>query len=331
VKKSAKKPVAKKAKDSSSSESEEKPKKAVVKKGKKVSSSESESDSDVKVKAPASKAVKKTSKKDDSSDSSEDLPAKRKSSATTPEPTKKTMPQESASDLKRKPEFTQSTPAQQVRTNETGETEIFVGGLSFQASEDDLWKFFEGCGEIESLKILNRDGQSRGMGFVKFITQEGVNKALALNGSQHMGRTVRINMSSDKPTGGERAPKDNSTTIFVGSLSYNSTEDTIRDFFATCGEIRGVRIGMDAEGNMRGFAHVEFASLDSVDKAVGLHGSELDGRQIKVDKAGGGSPNKGGPRGGGGFGGAQPRFGAPKDNAKAKGSIQAFQGKKMTF
>jgi len=166
------------------------------------------------------------------------------------------------------------------------------------------------------------------MGFVKFMTSEGVNKALALNGSQHMGRSVRINMSSDKPTG-DRAPKDNSTTCFVGSLSYNSTENTIRDFFAACGEIRAVRIAMDQDGNMKGFCHVEFASGDSVDKAVGLNGSELDGRQIKVDHAGGASPNKGGPRGGG-FGGA-PRFGAPKDNAKSKGSIQAFQGKKMTF
>jgi len=166
------------------------------------------------------------------------------------------------------------------------------------------------------------------MGFVKFYTQS-VNKALQLNGSQHMGRTVRINMSSDKPTGGERAPKDNSTTIFVGSLSYNSTEDTIKEFFAACGEIKAVRIGMDQDGNMKGFAHVEFFAADAVEKAVGLNGSELDGRQIKVDHAGGkggSSPVKGGPR----FG-AQPRFGAPKDNAKAKGSIQQFTGKKMTF
>jgi len=171
------------------------------------------------------------------------------------------------------------------------------------------------------------------MGFVKFVDQAGVNKALAMNGTQHMGRSLRINLSSDKPTttGGGAPRGDSANTIFVGSISYNSTEESIRAYFSTCGEIKGVRVALDAEGNMRGFAHVEFFANDAVDKAVELNGSELDGRNIKVDKAGG-SPNKGGFGGAPQrFGSAQPRFGASSDNSKQKGAIQAFQGKKMTF
>jgi len=142
-----------------------------------------------------------------------------------------------------------------------------------------------------------------------------------------MGRFLRINLSSDKPSGDRppRAAQDNSTTIFVGSLSYNSTEDSIRSFFGTCGDIKGVRIALDEEGNIKGFAHVEFFASDAAEKATQLNGADLDGRNIKVDmagnKSGGGSPAKG----------RAPRFGAPRANAAQKGSIQPFQGKKMTF
>lgn len=353
---SAKKPVKKVSSSESESEQEVKKPAQAKKVSKKVSSSESESE--VEVKKPASgkkakkvssseseeevkpSASKKSAKKHESSDSSDEdvLPKKRKSSTSEPTPLKKPAVHEQTSDLKRNVESSQfAPPTKQFKGNESGDLEIFVGGLSYNATEDDLNNLFAPCGEIEALRLLyDQNGSSKGIAFVKFFGSEGVSKALQLNGSQHLGRTLRINMSSDKPTGDRPQPRgnsDNSTTIFVGSLSYNSTEDSIRSFFGTCGDIKAVRVAMDPEGNPKGFAHVEFFAADGVEKAVQLNGSDLDGRNIKVDHAGGKSGGSAGGPGGfrGGAGGGQPRFGAPKDNAKQKGSIQAFQGKKMTF
>jgi RNA recognition motif-containing protein len=75
--------------------------------------------------------------------------------------------------------------------------------------------------------------------------------------------------------------------VYVGNLSYNTTEDTLRTLFAEYGEIESVNLITDRDtGRPKGFAFVEMATDQAAQAAItGLNGKQLDEREIKVDKA----------------------------------------------
>lgn len=89
--------------------------------------------------------------------------------------------------------------------------------------------------------------------------------------------------------------------IYVGNLSYNVTEDSLREVFAPLGEVTSVKIITDAAtGRSKGFGFVEMASDESADKAISsLNGTTLMDRAINVSEA---RPMRDKPRGGGGGG-----------------------------
>jgi len=139
-----------------------------------------------------------------------------------------------------------------------------------------------------------RDGQSKGLAFVKFSKKSSFNKAIALNGSEHMGRNLKIeealgkrnnegeqgnfgqkrefNNSRDNNNrdnnrgfennrdnnrgkfdnnkGDNRFPAPGSITIetptlFIGGLSFNSSVDSITEFFSPIGNVTSARIVTD--------------------------------------------------------------------------------------
>lgn len=96
--------------------------------------------------------------------------------------------------------------------------------------------------------------------------------------------------------------------LYVGNLSYNTTETELREAFGQLGTVTDAKIVMDRDtGRPRGFGFVEMSSDQEAQQAIQqLNGRELDGRAINVNEAqergarGGGG---GGGRGGGGGGG----------------------------
>ncbi|NCJ06299.1 RNA-binding protein [Synechococcales cyanobacterium C] len=76
-------------------------------------------------------------------------------------------------------------------------------------------------------------------------------------------------------------------TIYVGNLSYQATEDDIREVFAEYGSVKRVVLPIDREtGRMRGFAFVDMIESAHEDTAIAdLDGAEWMGRQLKVNKA----------------------------------------------
>lgn len=95
-------------------------------------------------------------------------------------------------------------------------------------------------------------------------------------------------------------------TIYVGNLSYQATEDDLREVFAEYGEVKRVVLPTDREtGRMRGFAFVEMTDETQEEKAISeLDGAEWMGRQLKVNKARPKEDN----RSGGGRRGGRDRF-----------------------
>ena len=99
--------------------------------------------------------------------------------------------------------------------------------------------------------------------------------------------------------------------IFVGNLSFGTTEDSIRSLFEAYGSVDRVNIVTDRDsGQPRGFAFVEMANDSEGNSAIAsLNGHELDGRALNVNEAraredrGGGGGGYRGSGGGGGYGG----------------------------
>jgi len=103
--------------------------------------------------------------------------------------------------------------------------------------------------------------------------------------------------------------------LFVGNLSFQATEEDLRELFAQAGTVETVRIITDQfTGRPRGFGFVEMATKEEATKAVEmLNGRLFRDRNLVVDEArpqpqrgpggGGGGPRDRGPRPGGGGGG----------------------------
>jgi RNA recognition motif-containing protein len=94
------------------------------------------------------------------------------------------------------------------------------------------------------------------------------------------------------------------TKLFVGSLSWNTTDDQLKDFFTTVGTVVSANVIVDRDTNRsKGFGFVEMSSDEEAKAAVDqLNNKELDGRTIVVNEA---RPREERPRGsfGGGNGG----------------------------
>jgi cold-inducible RNA-binding protein len=103
--------------------------------------------------------------------------------------------------------------------------------------------------------------------------------------------------------------------LYVGGLSYSTTSETLREYFAQCGSVESASVVTDKfSGQSRGFGFVEMATAEEAQRAISeLNGKELDGRKLTVNVSnprpagGGGGPRGGGPRGGGRPGGGGGR------------------------
>lgn len=96
--------------------------------------------------------------------------------------------------------------------------------------------------------------------------------------------------------------------LFVGNLSFGTSQASIEAAFSAAGEVREVALPLDrSTGQPRGFAFVTMGNSSAAAAAIEqLNGSLLDGREIRVDEAQERSPGGGGGggfRGGGGGGG----------------------------
>ena len=94
------------------------------------------------------------------------------------------------------------------------------------------------------------------------------------------------------------------TKLFVGNLSFNTTENDLQDAFAAHGTVVEANLMVDrATGRPRGFAFVTMSSPEEAQKAIdALNGASLDGRNLTVNEARPREERSGGPGGGRGRG-----------------------------
>ena len=101
------------------------------------------------------------------------------------------------------------------------------------------------------------------------------------------------------------------TKLFVGNLSFNTTENDLQDAFAAHGTVTEANLMMDrATGRPRGFGFITMSSPEEAQKALdALNGATLDGRNLTVNEARPKEERAGGSFRGGRDGGARPAYG----------------------
>ena len=345
-------------------------------KGENADSSSDSSDSssdDEEEKQPEQKVVADTKKEkadDDGSSSSDSSSDSESESDDDDKAEEQKMEEAQVTPKKRKQDdvvMEKSSPKRAAVSFESDTTsKVYIRGLPWRAAENEVYDFFAACGPIKSCELpLQDDGRSSGTAIVEFETAGGAAAAIELNGNDFQGRWLSIKYSTPKTITSAREPthkEPGCCTVFVGNLSWEIDEDTLRHTFAECGEISAIRFATDREsGEFKGFGHIEFADTASTDKAVAMAGTDIMGRAVRVDFANerkrnsfggdrggpdrggrgymggsgdrgrgrgrGGGGRGGGGRGGGGRGGGRSNGFAAKKN----GSIAAFSGNKITF
>jgi RNA recognition motif-containing protein len=101
--------------------------------------------------------------------------------------------------------------------------------------------------------------------------------------------------------------------LFIGGLAFSTSTERLREVFAAAGQVESAAVVTDRDtGRSRGFGFVEMATTEEAEQAISqFNGKDLDGRQIRVEKASasGGGAGGGGSRSPRGFGGP-PRGGS---------------------
>ena len=190
--------------------------------------------------------------------------------------------------------------------------------------ENKLRDTFGGFGNVTDIFLpVHRDsGRPRGFGYVSFETRAAAEEAISkMDQTELDSRTIRVNESRPKGEDGDfRSPggrgaggrgaggrggfnsggaRSENVKLYVGNLSFDTTEETLRSAFEKYGSISDCFLPTDRESGMsRGFAFVTMQSKDAENALAEMNGAELDGRALKINEA----QAKGGPRGGGGRG-----------------------------
>src|SRR4030095_10250575 len=93
--------------------------------------------------------------------------------------------------------------------------------------------------------------------------------------------------------------------LFIGGLAFSTSTERLREVFAAAGQVESAAVVTDRDtGRSRGFGFVEMSTTEEADQAIAqFNGKDLDGRQLRVEKASSGGTRSGGggtPRGFGG-------------------------------
>jgi RNA recognition motif-containing protein len=96
--------------------------------------------------------------------------------------------------------------------------------------------------------------------------------------------------------------------LFIGGLSFSTSTERLRETFAQAGQVESAAVVTDRDtGQSRGFGFVEMSTAEEADRAIAtFNGKDLDGRQLRVERATAGG-SRGGGNSRGGFGGGSGR------------------------
>ena len=177
-------------------------------------------------------------------------------------------------------------------------TTIYVEGISYDASEEDLESHFQSvCNNIKEIRMprWQDSGKPRGYAHIDFNTVEETQAALKLNGSDLLGRYLKIAVANDRRKINTVGPRPKGCkTIFVKNLPYDVTEEDVKKVFRIFGVVNYVRLPRwNHTGRLKGIGYVEFKREDSAEIAVKKRSDiHVGGRPVMIDYDDGDGPKQ---------------------------------------
>nr|XP_027317359.1 heterogeneous nuclear ribonucleoprotein A3 isoform X5 [Anas platyrhynchos] len=165
---------------------------------------------------------------------------------------------------------------------------LFIGGLSFETTDDSLREHFEKWGTLTDCVVM-RDPQtkrSRGFGFVTYSCVEEVDAAMSARPHKVDGRVVEPKRAVSREDSVKPGAHLTVKKIFVGGIKEDTEEYNLREYFEKYGKIETIEVMEDRQsGKKRGFAFVTFDDHDTVDKIVVQKYHTINGHNCEVKKA----------------------------------------------
>eukprot|EP01035_Chromulina_nebulosa_P019402 gene19402-25275_t len=171
-----------------------------------------------------------------------------------------------------------NTVADEEITDYNNDRTVYVEGLPFTANEQIIRDFFLSAGPIKSVRLptWHDSGRLRGYGHVEFNHSESAEKALGLDGGYIGERFIKVDRPltpkilqrlNDNPTKISRPIGCKS--VFIKNLSYDCTDDEVREALKVCGPINEIRLAMwNHTKQLKGFGYVDFKREESAEIAV---------------------------------------------------------------
>ncbi|KAM4772484.1 nucleolin isoform 2-T2 [Rhinophrynus dorsalis] len=174
---------------------------------------------------------------------------------------------------------------------------LFVKNIPYSTSSEDLQEIFENAIDIRIPSGI--DGASKGIAYVEFGSEAEADKALEeKQGAELEGRSLFLDYTGNKSqnSGARRGPSaGDAKVLIVNNLSYNATEDSLQEVFE---KATSIRIPQNSQGRPKGFAFVEFPSVEDAKEAMeSCNNTDIEGRSIRLEFSQGGGPQggRGGP------------------------------------
>ncbi|KAG2315283.1 hypothetical protein Bca4012_066114 [Brassica carinata] len=174
---------------------------------------------------------------------------------------------------------------------------LFIGGISWETTEDRLRHYFQTFGEVlEALVIKDRlTGRARGFGFIVFkhsnvaqsvLLQKHMIDGKSVEAKKAVPRDDHISLNkSNSSLQGSPGPS-HSKKIFVGGLASSVTESEFNKYFSQFGTIIDLVVMYDHKTQRpRGFGFVTYDSQEAVDRVLQRKFHELDGKMVEVKLA----------------------------------------------
>ncbi|KAJ2894067.1 hypothetical protein MKZ38_007962 [Zalerion maritima] len=171
---------------------------------------------------------------------------------------------------------------------------IFVWNVPYRSTEREMFDTFSRFGKVHSLNI-GRDarGLSRGFAFVYYQSIDDAKSAITqADGAFWQGRRIGAKPKNPSdpstrtpPTTASRARSNPTSSLYIGNIPYEATDSELNNLFSGLDNILDVRVAIDkATGWPRGFAHADFADVDSATKALEkLSAVSIQGRLLRLD------------------------------------------------
>uniref|UniRef100_A0A9J8B590 Heterogeneous nuclear ribonucleoprotein A1a n=1 Tax=Cyprinus carpio carpio TaxID=630221 RepID=A0A9J8B590_CYPCA len=212
---------------------------------------------------------------------------------------------------------------------------LFIGGLSFETTDESLRAHFEQWGTLTDCVVMRDPNtkRSRGFGFVTYSSVNEVDAAMDARPHKVDGRAVEPKRAVSREDSSKPGAHSTVKKMFVGGIKEDTDEEHLREYFGQFGKIDEVNIMTEKNSDKRrGFAFITFDDHDAVDRIVIQKYHTVNGHNCEVRKAlsreemnrvsvnqrGGYGGGRGGYGGGdgyngyggnGGYGGGGPNYG----------------------